>query len=140
MFEKIKNWWNRDKIALAELEARIDSLGNAIIVQQEEKAIIEEELQIARREITADDEARRTSTEPWVEIKSERLDPVKGMVIELDWNDAFIQYLKENGITGRDEDTAVQKWIAMLYSELVSGLEEQSIEATHKKGVVNDFE
>lgn len=146
----IKNWWNRREIEQAnkfeEFQRQVEALrAEHYEVRQQndaiksELAVVEAEL-AAANEILDADAAKRTSTEPWVEIKSERLDPVKGMVIELDWNEAFIQHLADNGITGRDEDTVVQKWIAMLYSQLMDSLEFSSIERTDVHGSPKDYE
>jgi len=138
MFKAISNWWNRDKIRMQQLADKIAA------IEAESKAAIAAAHEETQRAAAEAEELRAaadhsTSTEPWVEIKSDRIDPIKGLVIELDWNDAFIQYLKDNGITGRDPETAVQKWIAMLYQNILGELEEIAIEKTeeHSKG---DFE
>lgn len=159
MFKALSEWWNRDKIradkAMEELERysnaltqsrqEADALNEQRVVLEQQRAeliaetvTLESELETHRTK-AAEDEARRNGTEPWVEIKSERIDPVKGIQIELDWNDAFIQYLKESGITGRDEETVVQKWIAFLYQDLLEKLEQQVIDNSDKKRP-GDFE
>lgn len=56
---------------------------------------------------------------PWVEITGEAIDSDKGIRLALDWNNEFIQYLKQNGITGADEEQIVQKYITLLYRELI---------------------
>ena len=66
---------------------------------------------------TAKEELR--NQEPWVDIKGAVEDEKHGLKIELDWNDAFIDYLRENGINGADDDTVIQKWITMLYADLM---------------------
>jgi hypothetical protein len=58
------------------------------------------------------------STEPEVAIVSSGLDPARGIKLELDWNDAFIQYLKGSGFDGVDDETIVQKWLATIYKDL----------------------
>ena len=57
--------------------------------------------------------------EPWVDINGIVEDPKHGIKVDLDWNDAFIEYLRDNGITGVDEEIIVQKWITMLYRDLM---------------------
>ncbi len=76
---------------------------------------------------------KRNSNEPWVEVIGETVDPVKGIEIKLDWNDKFIDYLKESGIKASDEDTIVQKWLAMLYHDLFEKLEQKVIDNSDKK-------
>lgn len=58
------------------------------------------------------------SDEPQVAIVSSGLDPSRGIKLELDWNDAFIRYLKAAGFEGPDDDTIVQKWLATIYKDL----------------------
>lgn len=55
----------------------------------------------------------KESPEPWVEIVS-WVDTEQGVKVELEWNDAFIDHLKVEGVTGTDEDQIVQKWVAVL--------------------------
>jgi hypothetical protein len=149
MLQTIINWWNRDKIAVqqqlrslsTQIEQERTARQHANLVNQE----LEERLSAANEEVgvfrqqAAEDEAKRNGTDPWVEIKSESVDPVKGIQIELDWNPAFIQYLKEAGIKARDEETIVQKWLAFLYQDLIEKLEKQVVDNSDKPRV-NDFE
>lgn len=149
MFKKISDWWNRDKIAVAESIARIErrleeeqlAREQAEIAAQREREAREEAEYLVSvfRKKEEEDDAKRNGTDPWVEIKSDSLDPVKGIHIELDWNAAFIQYLKDNGLKGRDEETIVQKWLAFLYEDLINRLEQQVIDNSDKPRV-NDFE
>jgi hypothetical protein len=139
MLQQLKNWWNKDKIAQQALDEKLQALtGRLDEIVAERDAIKAEEVGVFRQQ-AAEDEARRNSPEPWVEIKSESVDPVKGIQIELDWNEAFIQYLKDAGIKARDEETAVQKWLAFLYQDLIEKLEKQVIDNSDKPRV-NDFE
>jgi hypothetical protein len=144
MFKAISNWWNRDKIradqTMAELKRYSDALNEALAERDQVKQelnVVSEEVAVFRQRDEAD-AARYTSKDPWVEIKSDKFDEARGLQIELDWNTAFIEYLKENGITGRDEDTAVQKWLALLYHDMTERLEAISIENTDKHRT-NDY-
>lgn len=153
MIKAIKQWWNKDKV---EMEARFKALSDTIdaAIAKETKAREEaetarleaeaklvqatEELTLLRKQDEAD-KAKYDSVEPWIEIKSDGVDPIRGMVIECDWNAAFIQFLKENGITAKDENIAVQKYIALLYENIVNKMEEQIVESSDKKPKVSDF-
>lgn len=152
MFKALSNWWNRDAIAKAALDARFDKLATDMQAAQRERdeaaakaAALEAELADSKETVgvyrakDAADKAKREGTEPWVEIKSADYSEVKGINIELDWNEAFIQYLKDNGIKGKDEDTIVQKWLAFLYQDLIERLEQKVIDSSDKPRV-NDFE
>lgn len=60
--------------------------------------------------------------EPWVDVKAAVIDPEKGAKIELDWNDAFIKYLKDYGYTGVDENAIIQKYIAVLLRSITEDM------------------
>ena len=60
--------------------------------------------------------------EPWVDVKAAVIDPEKGAKIELDWNDAFINYLKDYGYTGVDENAIIQKYIAVLLRSITEDM------------------
>lgn len=141
MITAIKNWLTRGK----EMEARLKRIEDEATTRDAElaqtKAALaekDEELNVFRKQEEADKE-KYSSVEPWIEIKSDGVDPIKGMVIECDWNPAFIQFLKENGITAKDENVAVQKYIAMLYEDIVNKMDEQIIENSDKKPKISDF-
>jgi hypothetical protein len=152
MLQALKDWWNKDSIAEAALNKRFDELAAKIISEQEArlaaeaaKEALEEQLTQAKEEVgiyraqEEADRAKREGTEPWVEIKSADYSETKGIHIELDWNEAFIQYLKDNGIKGKDEELTVQKWLAFLYQDLIDRLEQKAIDKSDKPRV-NDFE
>lgn len=149
MWEKIKTWWKNPKTKIGraeiELEQRLQSLEKHIDeayearnawLQRAEEA--EKELAVFRT-MEAEDEARRSGKEPWVEIRSADTNDARGLRIELDWNTAFVEYLKENGIKGKIEEEVVQKWLAMLYQDLIEKLESKIIDEKDKPQI-NDFE
>lgn len=135
-------WLNRKK--KISIEDRLAALEENLAAEKQAKEVIETQLQEANNELLVlreqhqQYEDKRNSTEPWIEVIGESIDPVRGIEIKLDWNDAFIQYLKENGITGKDEDTAVQKYITFLYQDLVEKLEQKSIDNSDKQ-TVSDY-
>jgi len=145
MLQAIKNWLNRAEIAQAALDARFEKMSEDIKAAQLEKAALEAELVETKdavglyRAKDAADKAKRDGTEPWIEIKSADYSEIKGINIELDWNEAFIQYLKDNGMKGRDEEAIVQKWLAYLYQDLIERLEQKVVDNSDKPRV-NDFE
>ena len=55
--------------------------------------------------------------EPWVKVlEVEFADPTHPSIgsMELDWNDAFIAMLKENGYSGRTDEEIVDMWFRDL--------------------------
>lgn len=97
---------------------------------EEQRWLVEEKAaEEAKRE-----EDRKRSEEPWVDIKGLVEDAEKGIRVDLDWNDAFIDYLRKNGITGADDETVIQKWITMLYKDLID-----QNQADQTVGINNDL-
>ena len=115
MWKKIKKWWTAPNKAEKELDDRLASLEQKLVSANEELAMF--------RQRNRQDEDKQHSKEPWVEIKSAEFDETKGFRIDLDWNPSFVEYLKESGIKGKTEEQIVQKWLAMLYQDLVEKLE-----------------
>ena len=69
-------------------------------------------------------EKMKQSPDPWVDIIGwVRTD--EGVKIELEWNDAFVDYLRGNGIKGADEDQVVQKWVTLLLRDMADQMEER---------------
>lgn len=142
MFSKIKAWWNKGEIERTrQFHDMLDQYSKALEGEREAKKQLEHELTEAKEEVglfrskKAEDELRRNGKEPWVEIKSADYSEVKGIQIELDWNDAFIQYLKDNGMKGRDDEIIVQKWLAFLYQDLIEKLEQKLVNNSDKPRV-----
>jgi len=128
------------------IEQRLSQLEHLLTVEKEDKQKVEADLREAESELVVlreqqqEYEDKQNSSEPWVIVVGESIDPIKGIEIKLDWNEAFIQYLKENGITAKDEDVAVQKWLAMLYADLMDKFEQKIIDDSDKnKKTVSDY-
>ncbi len=73
------------------------------------------------------------SKDPWVEVIGIEEDAEHGLKLQLEWNDAFIAHLRDNGITGLDEDQMVQHWVALMSSSVA----EQMSDSTPQE---SDFE
>lgn len=118
------NWyrnWKRRELAkfMAEIEA-------------------EEEAQKPQfsRVLSEEAEKHRDSKEPWVTVVGETVTN-DGIKIELDWNDAFVNFLKAQGVTGKDDTQVVQKWLSMIAKQTADKLHE-NYEAI--EGKINEFE
>jgi hypothetical protein len=64
----------------------------------------------------------QASPDPWVEIVT-WTNTDQGVKVSLEWNDAFIGFLKVEGITGADENQVVQKWVAMLLHNVADDMD-----------------
>ncbi len=117
----------------------------AVKQADEERAVLEAAVKQADEELSTfrkkeeKDKEKYESTEPWVEIRSAEFNENRGIRIELDWNDAFVNHLKESGIKGSNEEEIVQKWLAFLYHDLIEKLESKSIDRKDSEGTVSDY-
>ena len=66
----------------------------------------------------------KNSPDPWVDIIGwVRTD--EGVKVELEWNDAFVDYLRANGIKGTDDESLVQRWVTLLLRDMADGMEDR---------------
>lgn len=136
MLEKFSNWWNRDRIAIEQLSQRCDSLQTKIADQSEQQVELEQvneqqetELKMFREQAEADRQ-RREGSDPWVEVTSADYSAAKGIQVNLDWNEAFVKYLRDNGFDGDNDEVVVQKWLLLLYRDMAMNMEDEQIEQT----------
>jgi hypothetical protein len=145
LFNKIKQAIVGPSKATRDLVSRLDLIEQAVVQEQEARVIAETRANDAEAELNMLTELKNkenekyTSAIPWVELKSADYNEVKGIEIQLDWNEAFIQYLKDNKITGKDEETIIQKWLGAISQEVAGRLENVIIENSDKPKV-NDYE
>jgi hypothetical protein len=63
---------------------------------------------------------RYESDEPFVEIVSEDFTSEGGVQLRLDWNTAFITYLKKNGFNGATDEQIVDTWLVSLSNSRIA--------------------
>lgn len=68
---------------------------------------------------------RKESDEPWIDFTGGDIDPDKGLQLQLDWNDAFIDQLRSQGYRGITETELVGQYILEL-SNMIAEKERQS--------------
>lgn len=76
--------------------------------KKEEERIQREKERKAHEEYIA---KMKSSKDPWVDIRGINQDD-RGIKIELDWNDAFVKYLREHGYTGANDEAIVHRYVA----------------------------
>ncbi len=64
----------------------------------------------------------KESKEPWVDVTGWS-ETDQGVKVELEWNDAFVDYLRANGVTGADDEQVVQKWVTLLLRDMADQME-----------------
>lgn len=70
--------------------------------------------------------AKYNSDEPWVEIKNMVDNEKGGVKMELDWNDAFITHLRNNGFVGENDDILIQQYISVMSQQVAVDMTEES--------------
>ncbi len=70
----------------------------------------------------------QNSTEPWVELLGDKLDNDNRLQVELDWNEAFVKHLKDQGFTGTKDDEVIRKWLSLLLDQIVGRMELNEIQ------------
>lgn len=70
-----------------------------------------------QRIVNEEREKKRMSAEPWVEVIGEKIDEDGRIELQLDWNAAFVKYLRLNGFRGATDDVLVQTWLAALQKD-----------------------
>jgi hypothetical protein len=121
-------------LSAAEREALKQELLEEIRLEKEAQIAKEEALRLAaeaqaRKDYLLQEQAKKDALEaikageePWVNITGIVRDPDRGIKIELDWNDTFIKYLKENGIEGPSDDIIVQRWLELISAQVSTDL------------------
>jgi hypothetical protein len=62
----------------------------------------------------------KSSEKPWVKVESADVDNNGNIAIKLDWNPAFINYLRLQCNFEGDEEKIIHQWLAALYREMVT--------------------
>lgn len=86
-------------------------------LEQKKQAELKE---LFKASIQEDRDKRYKSNEPYVEVISSHYDDDQGIQLRLDWNPAFIKYLKRHGIPGNSEDEIVSFWLRRLGNDSVN--------------------
>lgn len=70
----------------------------------------------------------KESNQPWVNVINTNFDegnPKQGFM-ELEWNKAFIHFLREHGYTGNTEEELVDKWFTDLCKNIGAQMDEET--------------
>jgi len=122
---------NESGVLNADLIQEIKKMVTAEVVLElkEKKVFKEKELEVERE--LEDIEYRKyvermyESDDPWIDFVGNIRDTEKGQRLQMEWNSAFITYLRESGITGITEEDVVQKYVTLLLQNMVDREEER---------------
>lgn len=113
-------------------------LKNQVLEELKDEQVKRMELEKERRERETEEQQKyiakmKESPDPWVDIVG-WVRSSEGVNVELEWNDAFVDYLRAEGITGADENSVVQKWVALLMRDMAEQMDEESDEVSEFGG------
>lgn len=97
---------------IAEREAKAKKEAEAKLLEQQR---LEE---AAAKLIKEAEQKKKNSDEPYIIIESADIDSNGNIRMKLDWNEAFIKYLRDQCNFEGDDDFIVQRWIGALYREI----------------------
>jgi len=112
-----------DQDMIAAIKAQVIQEMKSEETRKREEAKIRREQQ--KKEHDEYVEMMKASDDPWVEIEG-WVETAQGVRVELEWNDAFVEYLRTQGITGADDDQVVQRWVAMLLYDMANQMDEKA--------------
>ena len=78
------------------------------------------------RVVDPEREVYANSPTPWVKLVGILEDAERGIEVKLDWNDAFVNELKEKGYVGIDDNQMVQKWLVMLTMNVAQDMNDEA--------------
>ena len=129
--EQVEERLEENDVLSPELIAAVKKQVTAEIVEElKEQKVYEEKEREIRREQEDIERAKyiammKESDEPWVDFVGNVRDMEEGQRLEMDWNDAFIKYLRDNGIEGSDDEQVVQKYISLLLRDMTDKYEDR---------------
>lgn len=100
----------------------VEEMKEQKVYEQREREIRHEAEDLERANYIA---KMKESDEPWCEMDSKVRDTEHGSRVELEWNDAFIVYLKASGLTGTDDEQIIQQYLTLLLRDTVDKYEER---------------
>ena len=98
----------------------VEEMKETKVFEEKEREIRQEEEDLERANYIA---KMKESDEPWCDMDSKVRDTKHGTRIEMEWNDAFIVYLKEAGLTGADDEQIIQQYLTLMLRDQVDKYE-----------------
>lgn len=111
-----------DAIKKQVTEEIVEDMKDKKVYEEKERDIRREQEDLARADYIA---KMKASDEPWCEMDNKVRDTERGQRVEIEWNDAFIKYLKEAGLAGADDEQIIQQYLTLLLRNTVDKYEER---------------
>ena len=114
-----------EMISKATVDEYIEERVNQLFADKQKMELDE---RIASRKVEEEvivkyNEVMQNSKEPWVDLNA-YTESENGLKIGLDWNDAFVDYLRAAGMSGIDDEQIVHTWLAMLMKDVTNNTED----------------
>lgn len=120
---------NAEAIAALKAELKKEMLEDFQHDQDKQKAIEQARKEETAREYQDYVIKMKQSQEPWVDVQG-WVETDKGVEMKLDWNKAFVEYLRGEGMTGADDDEVVQKYVTLLLRDMSDRMEQRFTDDT----------
>ena len=105
----------------------IEAIRNQVLKELDDRDAREREKERIKREEDLKTRAEyvqrmKDSPEPWMELVAISADEKGQIKIELDWNGAFVDQLRKNGFSGPDDETVMQRYVAILARDVAEDM------------------
>lgn len=87
--------------------------------KQKEKQEHIEKVTKAKLDVELVGESMQDSPEPFANVLAMGFDKAKGIQVKLDFNPAFIRYLKTFGIVGTNDEETIRIWLAHMADDII---------------------
>lgn len=155
MWNKISNWWNKEKIELQKqlkdanerLDNTLRGLDQHMALNQSYKTLLDDEKTKFMKLLNEHDELKQANPDmkaegvltPWLMLGVNGENELKGLKTYIDWNDALIQHMKDKNLGYKTEEEMVQHFIAQLYEHMLLLIENRILEDSDQQRK-NEFE
>lgn len=68
----------------------------------------------------------KPKNQPYISIIGDTIHPEHGIELALNWTDDFVKYLKESGYSGTTDELVIQKYLVVLYSDMIERIREKT--------------
>ena len=120
MFTK---FWNR---ITGKVDAKLQLMIQTTEQLKKENIELNGQVNLLREQVESRNK-KLSSNEPYIELVSDGFDVEKGIKIDLDWNSALIEHLKENGLQGTNDYEVVRKYLAHMYLNIIEEMGEGTL-------------
>jgi len=99
------------------IQAKVDKMFEDKVAQEKHKR--ETKKRYEAEKLKEYSESKKEDDEPWIAVIGESTDENGQVAFEMDWNDAMIRQLRDEGVPGITDDEVVNTYLAALFKYVV---------------------